>query len=412
MKRHLIAALALACVINFDVHAGKPAEPATASAAGAKSTLAEQNRVNHEFLERYANGPTGNPGAWYGSKGSVTQIGRSEDSYQVTTTVIRRDGQLGRMLRTYRLDKARAAVIYTVGAKSFLVRFSRKGANSYVMRTLPGLDATPESLSKFEYTFVFDGSRIEQLSAATNDSTTVEWLDVSDALARQAERVRNVLAEIEAKRQADYNAQLAAAQAQYVNPLDFNVAMANENARLQQEMEYEQEEAERQARAAQWKADKQRLEQELEESLDRFRESTANREAVSRQLNAQQQSYPGAHSAAEVESARQATERQNEIARQYEARRQAEAQAQAQAQATAPPSATATAGSTARNTPSGGLMGFPGPTCEFARANAQRWVGSGGSFEVANEVIEASGSCLVQIKLDSVRRGSGTASGQ
>ena len=58
------------------------------------------------------------------------------------------------------------------------------------------------------------------------------------------------------------------------------------------------------------------------------------------------------------------------------------------------------------------LVGFPGRTCADARLGAQHWVGAGGSFEVVHEKTESNGMCLVQINLDRVRHGGGTASRQ
>lgn len=58
------------------------------------------------------------------------------------------------------------------------------------------------------------------------------------------------------------------------------------------------------------------------------------------------------------------------------------------------------------------LMGFPGSDCAVARRGAQRWVGSDGSFQVAHEIRQSDGSCLVQIDLDTVKHGRGTASSQ
>jgi hypothetical protein len=56
------------------------------------------------------------------------------------------------------------------------------------------------------------------------------------------------------------------------------------------------------------------------------------------------------------------------------------------------------------------VMGFPGPSCAAARAGAQRWVGSDGTFQVKAEIPQSNGWCLVQIT--NWKSGKGTASAQ
>lgn len=60
--------------------------------------------------------------------------------------------------------------------------------------------------------------------------------------------------------------------------------------------------------------------------------------------------------------------------------------------------------------PTGARMGFPGSTCAVARAGAQRWVGSTGSFEIVSEEMRSDGTCFVLIA--NWRGGTGTASAQ
>ena len=43
------------------------------------------------------------------------------------------------------------------------------------------------------------------------------------------------------------------------------------------------------------------------------------------------------------------------------------------------------------------IMGFNGKTCADARAGAQQWVGSNGTFQVKSEVMQPDGRCVVQI---------------
>jgi hypothetical protein len=103
-------------------------------------------------------------------------------------------------------------------------------------------------------------------------------------------------------------------------------------------------------------------------------------------------------------------ERQYEIARQYEAQRQAaEAARVQQAATTTAPAASSPAATTA---PASGesVMGFSAATCAAARAAAQTWVGSGGTFQIKSEEMQAFGGCVVQIR--DWNSGSGTASRQ
>ena len=57
------------------------------------------------------------------------------------------------------------------------------------------------------------------------------------------------------------------------------------------------------------------------------------------------------------------------------------------------------AGSGSGQTPGSGesVMGFNGKTCADARAGAQQWVGSNGTFQVKSEVVQPDGRCVVQI---------------
>lgn len=154
-------------------------------------------------------------------------------------------------------------------------------------------------------------------------------------------------------------------------------------------------------------ANEARSRAELDATLDQ-----AARQAVYERQAQQERATAGALHDPEAENARQAIQRQFDIAQQNEARRQAQATLEVQSIASTPVS------STPASTPSGlpataseHLMGFPGRTCADARAGAQRWVGAGGSFEIAHE-IQSNGSCLVQINLDTVRHGGGSASEQ
>jgi hypothetical protein len=57
-------------------------------------------------------------------------------------------------------------------------------------------------------------------------------------------------------------------------------------------------------------------------------------------------------------------------------------------------------------------MGFVGATCDAARGSAQRWVGTGGTFEVVHETLDSRGWCTITINLDTKTSGGGTASSQ
>jgi hypothetical protein len=112
--------------------------------------------------------------------------------------------------------------------------------------------------------------------------------------------------------------------------------------------------AESQQRAAQWAQTQAASEQALADSVSRLNNTVASVEAQQAQYRAQQEAMraqqEAASRAADVQRAREATERQNEIARQYEAQRQAQQQAQAAALVVAAkpaptPSATAPAAS-------------------------------------------------------------------
>ena len=133
---------------------------------------------------------------------------------------------------------------------------------------------------------------------------------------------------------------------------------SQELARQQEEAEADAEfEAERARKAAAWDAMKAANEQALAESIARANESAARNQAMLdahyRQLREQGQGQPSVDAmqrAAELENARQATQRQYEIARQFEARQQAQREAAAMASASSASASSAGSASTRDDT--------------------------------------------------------------
>lgn len=199
-------------------------------------------------------------------------------------------------------------------------------------------------------------------------------------------------------------------------------------------------EAERAQKAAEWDRSKRAGERALADSFQRLNDTTSRVQAEQAEYRARQEQAARDAQAEqrqrEVDNARDATRRQHEQADRFaeqqreseRARQEAQKAQQAQQaqqqsrssglviESKAPPDPVPVPSLPARNEvapqPSSDepIMGFIGATCADARFGAQRWVGTGGTFEVAAERIGSDGWCTVQIH--HWKSGAGTASAQ
>jgi hypothetical protein len=213
----------------------------------------------------------------------------------------------------------------------------------------------------------------------------------------------------------------AAREAEQIAERDRRWDEEEEEARLAKEAweaQWEEGDEEIAALRERASAENAQREAELDDSLRRLQatadasvamQAEARRRAQQAEVD-RTQALADARYRQEAENARQATERQVEIARQAEARRAAEQarrdEADRQAALTIARSSSADgspaiAPSAPRRVvsePGEAVMGFTGATCAKARAAAQNWVGTRGTYQVKSETTTSNGDCLVQIR--------------
>ncbi len=416
------------------------AEPASAGPAPDPAQVARQHALN----QRYWNAMLGPAGAgtergrwWRDVDKTMYAVAASGDVFVDIAWTIAADGKRVEHRGTYELDPATGTwTAHPDGQPPRVLRVATANDGEFTVEVLPGPGAaTGEAVNPpFRVGFSPTGAAVTFRVAGQVDSNFV-WLPQGDVIAMFEQAVAARAAAFAQQQAAQAEAQRLAVE----QILAQQRAYAAQNAQqelLDAQADYEFE-RERQEKAARWAQASGAAERGLADSISRLNNTVSAVEAQQAQYRAQQEAIRAQQEAAarvaDAQRAREATERQYEIARQYEAQRQAQAQQAAAAAVNTnagsghltvesgarPAQASPETAGIARPATTGGnasasadepVMGFTGKTCADARAGAQRWVGSGGSFEVKSEGPGYGGTCLVQIR--NWKSGPGTSSAQ
>lgn len=268
--------------------------PAVASKGG--DAVAEQRSAARDFYERQLKGPTGKPGVWVNvESGEITSYSKSGSTYTNHSRTVLEDGTLRTALVIESVDDATGVVTIANGERRYSAEYVRESNDtfrlSYVRESYKDGDKT------FLLIFRFVGDGIE----TTSNGRTVHdvWRSEAAAFEHQTTIAKLRASQAEVKRTRE---RLAALKAQdQVREMEEGIRR-REAEEAEQQAQYAQLEGEREAAHAQWEEESRRSSQELEDSLQRLRDSTAEYEAVAKRLTSPQQS--GAPASASAKTSR------------------------------------------------------------------------------------------------------------
>lgn len=275
----VILAVAIAMALTPAVHAAGPKETPPAAAV-AHAPASEAARAAHEFYRRLLKGPTGKPGVWVGVEdGQITRYSKSGSTYINHTLSVSADGTLSPASVTDEsVDDATGAVTVTNEGRRFRVEYAREPNDTF------RLTIVREPRKEGDRTLVqvvrFAGDGMETtLNARTSHDV---WRSEAAALEHQTAVAKLRASQAEVKRTQERLAALKAEARQREMEDEIRRREAEE---AEQQSQVAQRESEDEAAHAQWEAESRRSSQQLEDSLQRLRDSTAEYEAVVKRLS-------------------------------------------------------------------------------------------------------------------------------